>query len=41
MPEALAVWMIPTKVMSWEAMESKRILSLSMLPDVLWACRTE
>ncbi len=29
MPEARAVWMMPTKVMSWLAMASKRILSAS------------
>ena len=37
MPEARAVWMMPTKVMSWLAMASKRILSASGSPDVLCA----
>ena len=41
MPEARAVWMMPTKVMSWLAMASKRILSASGSPDVLCAWRIE
>ena len=32
-----AVWIMPTKVMSWLAMASKRILSASGSPDVLCA----
>ena len=35
-PDALAVWMIPTKVISWDVSLSNLILSLSILPDVLW-----
>ena len=39
MPDARAVWMIPTKVMSWLAMASNLIFRSSSLPLVLWACR--
>ena len=41
MPDARAVWMMPTKVMSWLAMASKRILSASGSPEVLCACRMD
>ena len=41
MPDALAVWIMPTKVMSWEVMASNRIFSFSMLPEVLWASMME
>ena len=34
-PDARAVWIIPTNVMSWDAMESKRSFKCSMFPDVL------
>ena len=36
-PDAFAVWMIPTKVMSWEAIASNLSLRFSMFPEVLWA----
>ena len=35
MPEAFAVWMMPTKVMSWDAMASNFIFKWSIDPDVL------
>ena len=38
-PEALAVWMMPTKVMSWLVSLSNLIFSLSMSPEVLWLSR--
>ena len=34
-PDALAVWMMPTKVISWEAMASNLIFKCSIEPDVL------
>ena len=38
-PEARAVWMMPTKVMSWLAMASNLIRRSRSLPLVLWAVR--
>ena len=38
-PDARAVWMMPTKVMSWLAMASNLIFRFSASPLVLWACR--
>ena len=34
-PDALAVWMIPTNVMSWDAMASNFNFRFSMFPEVL------
>ena len=34
-PEARAVWIIPTKVISWEVSLSNLIFNFSMLPEVL------
>ena len=41
MPDARAVWMMPTNVMSWLAIASKLIFSELGSPEVLCACKIE
>ena len=36
-PDAFAVWMIPTNVMSWDAIASNLIFKFSIFPEVLCA----
>ena len=39
MPDALAVWTMPTNVMSWDAIASNLMRSWSMVSAWLWAFR--
>jgi len=40
-PDAFAVWTIPTNVISWDAIASNLSFKCSISPEVLWALKME